>query len=447
MIAEAQKQLLKAGSKGAGVFDLIICDEAHRTTGVTLAGNDESAFVKVHDNKFLQARKRMYMTATPRLYSDDSKARAAVDEAILCSMDDSALYGEEIYRIGFGEAVEHDLLSDYKVLILTLNENDVPKAVQDMIKGKDSEINADDASKLIGCINALSKQVLGDEGLLRKTDPDPMQRAVAFCQNIKISKKITNIFNDTQHVYLDSLSSEKRETMVSVAARHVDGTMSAPKRDELLSWLKASDEDKSECRALTNVRCLSEGVDVPSLDSVMFLSARNSPIDVVQSVGRVMRKSPGKKYGYIIIPVIVPASEEPEKALNKNERYKVVWTVLNALRAHDDRFNATVNKIDLNRKTPDNILVGKPGGLIDGDWDGDGSLKDSGEAKEGQSVSQQMKLKFKQLQDVVYARMVQKVGERTYWEQWAKDVAKIAQRHIERITRLVEQEGKQKKTF
>ena len=95
---------------------------------------------------------------------------------------------------------------------------------------------------------------------------------------------------------------------------------------------------------------LSEGVDVPSLDSVLFLSARNSQIDVVQSVGRVMRISPGKKYGYIIIPVVVPADVEADKALDDNERYRVVWTVLNALRAHDDRFNATVNKIELNRK-------------------------------------------------------------------------------------------------
>ncbi len=447
VIAETQKQLLKTGNGDDGVFDLIICDEAHRTTGVTLAGEEESAFVRVHDNDFIKARKRMYMTATPRLYSDDSKSKAAQSDAILCSMDDPALYGEEIYRIGFGEAVERGLLSDYKVLILTLNENDVPAAVQNMIADTESEINADDASKLIGCINALSKQVLGDEGLIRKTDPDPMQRAVAFCQSIKISKKITRVFNDTQHVYLNSLSSEKRENMVSVAARHVDGTMSAPKRDELLSWLKSSDEDKSECRTLTNVRCLSEGVDVPSLDSVMFLSARNSPIDVVQSVGRVMRKSPGKKYGYIIIPVIVPASEEPEKALNKNERYKVVWTVLNALRAHDDRFNATINKIDLNHKNPNNILIGKPGGLIDGDGDWDSSPGDDSESGEEQTINQQMKLQFAQLQSVVYARMVQKVGTRTYWEQWAKSVAEIAERQIERITHLVKQKGKHRNTF
>src|SRR5690606_4644291 len=131
-----------------------------------------------------------------------------------------------------------------------------------------------------------------------------------------------------------------------VSSKHIDGCMNAPQRDELLGWLK-DDIAGNECRILTNVRCLSVGVDVPSLDAVMFLSARNSQVDVVQSVGRVMRKAPGKKYGYIIIPVIVPADIQADKALDDNERYKVVWTVLNALRAHDDRFNATVNKIEL----------------------------------------------------------------------------------------------------
>jgi len=148
--------------------------------------------------------------------------------------------------------------------------------------------------------------------------------------------------------------------MVSVSARHIDGTMTAPVRDELLGWLKSDTAEAGECRVLTNVRCLSEGVDVPALDAVLFLAARNSPVDVVQSVGRVMRTSPGKKYGYIIIPVVVPADMDPAAALADNERYRVVWTVLNALRAHDDRFNATVNRIELNRKRPDQILVGRP---------------------------------------------------------------------------------------
>ncbi|MCI5129604.1 MAG: helicase, partial [Candidatus Electrothrix sp. AUS3] len=216
---------------------------------------------------------------------------------------------------------------------------------------------------------------------------------------------------------------------------HIDGTMSAPERDELLSWLKAGTEEK-ECRILTNVRCLSEGVDVPSPDAVMFLSARNSQVDVVQSVGRVMRRAEGKQYGYIIIPVVIPSSMEADKALDDNERYRVVWTVLNALRAHDDRFNATINKIDLNRKKPDNVLIGRPDYPFD---DGGASLstaESGGEYATGTGRYEQLKLQFEELQGVIYARMVKKVGSRTYWEQWAKSVGRIAERQVERINRL-----------
>lgn len=440
VIARAQKELIK---KGFSEFDLIICDEAHRTTGVSLAGEDESAFIKVHKNDFIKAKKRLYMTATPRLYSDDTKSKAAQADAFLCSMDDVALYGEEFYRIGFGEAVDKGLLADYKVLILTLNDRDVPPAVLKMIADETNEINADDASKLIGCINALSKKMLGDENdNIKSTDPQPMKRAVAFCQSIRVSKRITETYNTATSAYVESLPEEERRKMVSVSSKHIDGTMSAPQRDELLGWLKASPED-GECRVLTNVRCLSEGVDVPALDAVMFLSARNSQVDVVQSVGRVMRNAAGKKYGYIIIPVVVPTDIEADKALDSNERYKVVWTVLNALRAHDDRFNATVNKIELNKKRPSQILVGRP----DFTFDDDGNpIPLDGGSSTNKDLSQQLAIQFEQLQHVVFARMVQKVGDRRYWEQWAKNVAEIAERQIERITNMVKK-GEHKAAF
>lgn len=445
VISKVQKEL-KVEIPELESFDLTICDESHRTTGVTLSGEDESAFTKVHDDEFIKSKKRIYMTATPRLYSDETKSKAAQNEALLCSMDDEKIYGQEIYRIGFGEAVEKDLLTDYKVLILTLSDKDIPPAVQKMIADKESEINTDDASKLIGCINALSKQVLGDNGLIKESDPEPMRRAVAFCQNISASKKISSTFNTVTDSYVSSLPVDKHSQIVSIESKHIDGTMSAPYRDEMLGWLKGSTKDQ-ECRVLTNVKVLSEGVDVPSLDAVLFLSARNSQVDVVQSVGRVMRKSPGKKYGYIIIPVVVPSNVDASSALDDNERYKVVWTVLNALRAHDDRFNATVNKIELNKKRPENILIGRP----EYGFGDDGQPYQVGEDdvpyQTHKDIASQLSLQFEQLQDVVFARMVEKVGDRRYWEQWAKNVAEIAERQMERITRLIKDEGKHQKAF
>ena len=443
VVSKVQKALLKEDD---AEFDLIICDEAHRTTGVTLSGEDESAFTKVHDDRFLRGTRRLYMTATPRLYSDDVKQKAKEVNAELCSMDKPELYGEEFYRIGFGEAVEKQLLTDYKVLILTLSDQDVPASVQRALSGGESEINADDVTKLIGTVNALSKQFIGDGGMTRATDPEPMRRAVAFCQSIQVSKKITGAYNTAAEAYLKALPEAKRESMITVQAQHIDGTMSAPRRDELLSWLK-EETPEGECRVLTNVRCLSEGVDVPSLDAVLFLSARNSQVDVVQSVGRVMRRAPGKEFGYIIIPVVTPADVEPEKALDDNERYKVVWTVLNALRAHDDRFNALVNKIELNKKRPDKVVIGTSGTKFDQNDRVSVVNEDQVGYGEGQKLGQQLALKFEQLQSVVYARLVLKVGDRRYWEQWARDVAQIAERQIERIEHLIKTRKDQREAF
>ncbi|MDA0081611.1 helicase-related protein [Brachyspira hyodysenteriae] len=276
---------------------------------------------------------------------------------------------------------------------------------------------------------------------MKDKDPLPMKRAVAFCQSIKVSKKITDIFNDISKDYYNSLSDEVKKEIVNITSQHIDGTMNATVRSDLLSWLKRDEENaekENECKILTNVKCLSEGVDVPSLDAVLFLSAKNSQVDVVQSVGRVMRKSEGKKYGYIIIPIFVPISEDPNKVLDKNDKYKVVWTVLNALRAHDDRFNAVVNKIDLNKQKPDNIIVGK----VQNDNDDVEVVKDSRMKNNIQHI-----MNFVEYQEAIYAKIVDKVGDRKYWEQWSKDIANIAVMYIERINNLISKDTKHKEEF
>lgn len=447
VISRAQSKMLSHTNNEYGIFDLIICDEAHRTTGVTLKGTDESAFIKVHDNNFIKAKHRIYMTATPRLYTSEARKKAEENDAVLCSMDDVSMYGEEIYRIGFGEAVEKQLLTDYKVLILAVGDKDITPALRDVITNEDGTITTNDASKFVGCINALSKRILGDEGLIKAADPLPMRRAVAFCSTIKDSKATAQIFTDCKDAYMEDISEEDKNMMVDVVAHHVDGTMSATSRDAELMWLKAQPDNDMECRMLTNARCLSEGVDVPSLDAVVFVSPKNSQVDVVQAVGRVMRRSEGKKYGYIIIPVVIPEQVEGDEVLSKHPNFKVVWTVLNALRAHDDRFNAEVNKIELSKKQPKHILFG--GVPNDGDST-DNSLAESKEQRResaAQEMARQLSLQFEDLQNVFYAKMVTKVGSKRYWELWAKDIAKIAEGHIERIKKLIADEGKHKKAF
>jgi len=447
VISEVQKTINKK-KKDSFLFELVICDEAHRTTGVTLSGNDESAFVKVHDNDFIISKKRIYMTATPRIYSEAAQKKAKEASAEVCSMDDPMLYGEEMHRIGFGDAVSKKLLSDYKVIVLTVDENQLDENLKKSLKEKNDEINkeisTDDTLKIIGCINALSKKSLTDKELFEGVDPTPMKSAVAFCQSIKISKATAEAFNVCKEIYFSTLTTEQRNEIVIVEADHVDGTMGAQQREKKLSWLKSADQSKKECNILHNVRCLSEGVDVPSLDAVMFLSARNSQIDVVQSVGRVMRTSPGKQYGYIIIPVVVPQEVEPEKVLS-GDNFKAVWAVLNALRAHDERFDALINKIELNKKKPGQISV--TGTNINGkDILGDPEI--TGTAKKIKTeLEKQLELEFSKFQAMIYARIVKKCGTRLYWEEWAKDVAKIAENHIEQITKIIRKEGKAKVEF
>jgi predicted helicase len=226
------------------------------------------------------------------------------------------------------------------------------------------------------------------------------------------------------------LTEERREKIVRIESDHIDGTMSAPVREQKISWLEETSEPSS-CKLLTNVRCLSEGVDVPALDAVLFLAAKNSQIDVVQSVGRVMRKAKNKNYGYIVIPIVIPSTVEPEVALAENERYRTVWSVLNALRAHDERFEAIINKIDLNKKKPDNIVIGAV-------------MPDRDESGFGDHIVREEQLsawtRFTQLQSALYARIVKKVGTRQYWEQWAQSVAQIAERQVQRIAALCERD-------
>lgn len=425
-------------------FDFIVCDEAHRTTGATLSGKDESHFVKVHSNANVKAKHRLYMTATPRLYEENTKKKAEENSVLLCSMDDTSLYGKEFYRIGFGQAVEEGLLADYKVLILTVRDNaNLPASVLESIQDKDKEINTDDAIKLVGCISALSKRVDPPSDDVKTIDPGLMHKAVAFCSRISNSKSISASYNEYAKQVSEYYSESEEDTVV-ISAKHIDGAMSAGERNKLVAWLKDAPTSGTECRVLTNVRCLSEGVDVPSLDAVIFLSARNSQVDVVQSVGRVMRTAPGKKYGYIIIPIVIPANGDPNTILDDNERFKVVWTVLNALRAHDDRFNAWVNKLELNDRKPKgggSVIVG-PGGTKGGGGLGVGEGPEG-----GTNIPQQILLFDDNIRDALYAKMVLKVGTKRYWEQWANDVAAIALRHKDRINRLIQENENYRTAF
>lgn len=436
---------------GLPAFDLIICDEAHRTTGVTLSGEDESNFVRVHDATYIRAAKRLYMTATPRVYGEAVRDVARDENAALVSMDDPALYGETLFTRSFGWAVQNDLLTDYKVIVLAINEADVAAGLQARLADDDSALVLDDATKLVGCYKALTKvDFAGEAG-----HPRPMRRAIAFAKSIAASKTVAAEFGRVAadwRAAIETTASELAETMppLEVSVEHVDGGFNAKARDQLLSWLKADTGREDQCRILTNARCLSEGVDVPALDAVLFLHPRKSQIDVVQAVGRVMRRAPDKELGYVILPVGIPAGVAPEDALNNNEKYRVVWQILNALRSHDERLDATINKIELGVDPGDRIeiiavaneLPARPqntsGGIGIGGEGGAGDTDPGDERPTPPGPAQgSMAFQFDEVSRAIMARIVKKCGTRTYWEEWARDVAGIAQAQVTRITAIV----------
>lgn len=462
-LTEAQKQ------HGLPEFDLIICDEAHRTTGATLSGEDDSNFVRIHHNEYVKGKKRLYMTATPRIFGEGAKGKADDEGHTLASMDDEKLFGHVLFSRDFTWAVENDLLTDYKVIVLAMDEGLVSRGVQNLLSSGENELQLDDASRIIGCYKALTKSNLQNE---ISYDAHPMKRALAFCKDIKASKLIEAEFSDVTEEYLENTPDEPDQEL-HCTLHHVDGTFNAKERNKLLDWLKDEPED-DECRILTNARCLSEGVDVPALDAIMFLHPRKSQIDVVQSVGRVMRKAEGKKMGYVILPIGVPSGVSPEEALNDNEKYKVVWQILNALRAHDERVDATINKAGLGEDISNQVqIVGVNAdnlrsvtAVVE-----DIPMRDNGSATKEAGIGQggsgnddydtddtQMGVSSKLVQagfnfneeisNAIIAQIVKKCGTRDYWEDWAKDIAEIAQKHITRIKATLDNpNGKAKAQF
>lgn len=454
VIAEAQTK------HGMPAFDLIVCDEAHRTTGATFAGEDQSNFVKVHDDALIQGRKRLYMTATPRIYGEGAKSKAREVDAVLASMDDETLYGEVLFHAGFAQAVENGILADYRVVVLAMDEGHVSASVQKRLADGNSELVLDDATKIVGCWKALSKAGLAPGPV---DDSEPMRRALAFCRDIESSKLVRDEFEKVVEEFQAKEQDEDDQQAENLRCevRHVDGTYNARARGERLDWLK-EDAGANACRILSNARCLAEGVDVPALDAILFLHPRNSQIDVVQSVGRVMRRAPGKRMGYVILPIGVPTGVPADQALNDNKKYRVVWQILNALRAHDERLDKIINQGGLGQDVSEKIAI------VDGrtesaelkaitaeveDLPSRPKPKGSEIGKGGKGPSpgpdptKQLELVIDEFSRAIMAKIVEKCGTRDYWEDWAGDVAEIAERHVTRITALVDRPGSDAQGF
>ncbi|GAA8027765.1 DEAD/DEAH box helicase family protein [Helicobacter pylori] len=440
-----------------GEIDLIICDEAHRTVGAMYSTNerdDKNAFTLCHSDEHIKAKKRLYMTATPKVYSESSKAKAKESDNIIYSMDDEEIFGEEIYTLNFERAIALDLLTDYKVIILAVRKDNLSGVTNSVnqkisqLKAKGTKldkklINNEFVCKIIGTHKGLAKKdliALDDENkedydLQNKNDTTPSQRAISFCKSIKTSKQIKDSFETIMECYDEELKKKSFKNL-TISIDHIDGTMNCKVRLEKLEELNAF--KPNTCKVLSNARCLSEGVDVPALDSIVFFDGKSAMVDIIQAVGRVMRKAKHKKRGYIILPIALEESEiqNLDEAVN-NTNFKNIWKVIKALRSHDP---SLVDEATFREKIK---IFGSDDHNNDGTNQDDEEPQKDKTDKTEQDPKQAQKTLFdaillQDLANAVYNVMPTKLGDRNYWENFTKKTGNIARTLNNRLKDIFE---------
>ena len=335
-VMEAQAQF------GLPQFDLTIADEAHRTTGIVRGAGRKVDFQAVHDNSRLRSAKRLYMTATPRIYTQKSKAKRAREGFEVIDMSDEGRYGPELSLLTFKTAVNEGMLSDYRVIVLGVERDRVTPGLRAQLEdiahkggNKQGAIGTSEMSRLMGVSLAVNGATAGE----REDRPDRLMRTIAFANSIKRSSWYAKAMTHAEFRRAITRNLKGKRSM-EIDATHLDAKSSALDRNRELRALNLAgvDERHAQAKLLCNVKLFTEGVNVPALDAVAFLDPRQSQVDIVQAVGRVMRKSPKKRYGYIIVPVIVEPGQEIKQALERGtEGYQAVGKVLRALQSHDGR--------------------------------------------------------------------------------------------------------------
>ena len=416
---------------GAPAFDLAIADEAHRTTGAVLEGRRASGgrkvdFQEFHDDARLRTRKRLYMTATPRLYTERSKSKLAEQGVAAVDMGDYEVYGPELHRLPFAKAVDHQMLSDYRVIVLGVGEGSVTPGLRRRLEGLDTSPTrkqsptTNDMTRVLGVSLAVNGVTEGKS----LEQPGQLPRTMAFANSILRSKWYAEALMESEVLRATTRRMRSGRAM-KVVARHLDASASALQRNQELRALAHADRD-GECRMVCNVKLFTEGVDVPSLDAVAFLDPRDSQIDVVQAVGRVMRKAPGKRFGYIIIPVVVEPGRDVAAALERGtEGYRTVGRVLRALQAHDGRLaESPANFIKVYEQTTATAPGDAAGGMV--------------RETEGEYI--QRKLELKEAEQGIYAHVAAASGLGKPGQLVADEIAD-AVRRASAVLRAEEMEG------
>ena len=322
LIAQAQK------NRGVPHFDLVIGDEAHRC-----AGKSASVFGAVLDDRLIKSKRRLFATATPRVYRASLKKTAEEFGVEVVDMSDEKSFGKRFHTLTFGEAIKRDLLTDYRVLIVGVDNERINEWIENRrLVATDTGL-ATDARSLAGQI-----------GVLKAIKGWNLRRLISFHGRVKRARE----FSEDITQVAEWLGADHKPSH-NLWAEYVSGEMPTIARRQKLERLK--NVGKDEIGLLSNARCLSEGVDVPALDGVAFIDPRSSEIDIIQSVGRAIRLSENKAMGTIVIPVFIEQTEDAEEALEASD-FKPIWDVLEALKSHDDRLSDELDKlrIDLGAK-------------------------------------------------------------------------------------------------
>ena len=326
---------------GAPEFALAIADEAHRTTGALSRGRGKVDFQRFHDEAQLDAAKRLYMTATPRVYTDKSKVRHALRGIDVVDMGDIGVYGPELHRLRFSTAVKEGMLSDYRVIVLGVSRGSVTPGLRRQLeslftsKTDKRAPTTSDMTRVLGVSLALNGLTEGSAA----ERPERLPRTIAYANSIARSSWYAKALRDRQVLSATTRRMDAGRAM-KLKTEHLDARSSALDRNQALRKLAQAGRKGSEdeCRVISNVRLFTEGVDVPELNAVAFLDPRKSQVDVVQAVGRVMRTAKDKRFGYIVVPVVIEPDGDFMTALERgSEGYEAVGKVLRALQSHDER--------------------------------------------------------------------------------------------------------------
>lgn len=334
-------------------FDLVICDEAHR-----LAGHIESLFATVLNGKKIKARKRLFMTATPRYFKEHLKRRAAEQEFELVSMDDAHVFGPEFHVLTFHEAIsaKPPLLTDYQVVVIGVTDREAKAWAEE--------------ARLVRTVEGLStdaRMLAAQIGLAKAMKKYDLRKIITFHSSVaKAARFVDATQRDSLPGVIPHLTRSAKPSG-KLWTKHISGHTPAGQRATLLKGLgNLSDDTRG---ILSNCACLGEGVDVPVLDGVAFIDPKRSMVDIIQAVGRVIRKAAGKQIGTIVIPVFIDETEDADHILSQSA-FEPVWQVLKALRAHDRRLADELDQLRLSLRRrpksggrislPDNIHLDVP---------------------------------------------------------------------------------------